>query len=309
MALPNLIIAGAPKCGTSSLFQWIADHPEAEGSIVKETCYFAGPTSHVFNPAQNFRADGLAGYETFFPEGGPDTKVRLEATPVYIYQDTALEHLPDLATHPKFLFILREPSKQLLSTYRYFSNNWHEFRHDVTFTEFIEMAERNDAGLSHNELLADALTNVRYVDHLERWRDRVGVDRIFVMTMEALAIDRDAAMAQISEWLGIDAAFYRDYSFTRENETYRVKNHMLQAINLRLRGVLAKTPIYDAARSAYRRINTTSDAAPLSSADIEALAALKDRYASANAQLASAFDLDVSAWSDAPMALESRACP
>lgn len=252
MTLPNLMIAGAPKCGRSSLFQWIAEHPEAEGPIVKETCYFADPTSHMFNPAQNFRADGLAGYQTFFPEGGPDTKVRLEATPVYIYQDTALEHLPDQATHPKFLFILREPSKQLLSTYRYFLNNWHEFRHDVTFTEFIEMAERQDAGLSHNELLGDALTNVRYVDHLERWQGRVEADRIFVMTMDALAIDRDTAMAQISEWLGIDVAFYRDYSFTRENETYRVQNHMLQAVNLRLRGVLAKTPITRARMTSRR---------------------------------------------------------
>jgi hypothetical protein len=48
MALPNLIVAGAPKCVTSSLFQWIADHPEAEGARIKETCYFNDLSSHVF---------------------------------------------------------------------------------------------------------------------------------------------------------------------------------------------------------------------------------------------------------------------
>jgi hypothetical protein len=39
MSLPNLVIAGAPKCGTSSLFYWLADHPQACGSTVKETFY------------------------------------------------------------------------------------------------------------------------------------------------------------------------------------------------------------------------------------------------------------------------------
>ena len=60
MALPNLIIAGAPKCGTTSLFRWIDEHPEAEGSSVKETCFFVDPQSHVFDPSSNFASGGLA---------------------------------------------------------------------------------------------------------------------------------------------------------------------------------------------------------------------------------------------------------
>ncbi len=310
MALPNLIIAGAPKCGTSSLFQWIADHPEAEGSSIKETCYFADPSSHVFNANKNFGAGGLAGYEQFFPVTNPAAKIRLEATPAYIYQDTALTHLPDLPTEPKFLFILREPSRQILSTYRYFTNNWNQLSADVSFAEFMAMAERPDPALAHNELLANALTNVQYATHLERWRDRTGPDRIFVMTREALAADRDAAMAAITDWLGLDLRFYAEYAFPRENETYRVKSHLLHAANLRLRGLLAKTPLYVAARGANRRLNTASDPAPLSPEDTDALEALRLRYAEDNVALASAFGLDLSAWGVVPITEEdARAFP
>ena len=33
--LPNVIIAGAPKCGTSSLYFWLSAHPEVKASMVK----------------------------------------------------------------------------------------------------------------------------------------------------------------------------------------------------------------------------------------------------------------------------------
>ncbi|MGZ0186475.1 MAG: sulfotransferase domain-containing protein, partial [Alphaproteobacteria bacterium] len=153
MALPNLIIAGAPKCGTSSLFQWIADHPDAEGSLVKETCYFADAESHVFDPTSNFAAAGLAGYERFFPVSKPKARIRLEATPTYIYQNSAFQHLPDIKTRPRFLFVLREPSQQILSTYRYFKNNWTFLKAGDGFADFIEMVNSNDSRLNRNELL------------------------------------------------------------------------------------------------------------------------------------------------------------
>ena len=98
MALPNLIVAGAPKCGTSFLFQWIADHPEAEGARIKEICSFNDPSSHVFNSERNFALTGLAGYENYFPVKKPHAKVRLEATPTYMYQQTALAHPPSRLT-------------------------------------------------------------------------------------------------------------------------------------------------------------------------------------------------------------------
>src|SRR5688572_5812110 len=53
MMLPNVIIAGAPKCGTSSLFRWLTDHPQVGGSTMKETYFFIDPESHMYDPARH----------------------------------------------------------------------------------------------------------------------------------------------------------------------------------------------------------------------------------------------------------------
>lgn len=300
MALPNLIIAGAPKCGTSSLFRYIADHPSAEGATVKETCYFADPASHIFDPKRNFALDGLAGYEAFFPVARPDAAVRLEATPAYLYQATALAELPDIPSAPRFLFLLREPSRQILSTYRYFSNNWMHLDGDIGFSDFVEMARRRDARLAGNELLQDALANARYVDWLTRWRDRVGPARCKVLLLEDLQADPAAFMGGLAAWLGLDPAFYRGYAFPRENETYRVRSRALQRANVALRGLVARTPVYTAVRAAYRRLNTAAAPAPLNPEDKAALDALRESYMADNARLADAFGLDLAPWREAP---------
>ena len=65
--LPNLVIAGAPKSGTSSVFRWLADHPQVLGSSVKETYYFVDPGSHMCDPGRHFLTGGIGGYRGFFP--------------------------------------------------------------------------------------------------------------------------------------------------------------------------------------------------------------------------------------------------
>lgn len=64
--LPNLVITGFPKCGTTSLFTWLADHPQVTGSTVKETNFFVDPGTHSFRSHANFRDHGLAGYKAYF---------------------------------------------------------------------------------------------------------------------------------------------------------------------------------------------------------------------------------------------------
>ena len=67
--LPNTIVAGAPKCGTTSVFRYLADHPEVCASNVKETRFLIDPGYPLFDAAANFSIHGLGGYERFFDAG------------------------------------------------------------------------------------------------------------------------------------------------------------------------------------------------------------------------------------------------
>ncbi len=68
MSLPNVVIVGAPKCGTSSVFAWLADHTEVGSSHVKETFYLMDKGNPLLKPHSNFHEHGLEGYKAYFED-------------------------------------------------------------------------------------------------------------------------------------------------------------------------------------------------------------------------------------------------
>jgi hypothetical protein len=112
--------------------------------------------------------------------------------------------LPDLLTTAKFLFVVRDPAAQSLSTCRYYLNNWLMLGADISFGDFIGIVQNKDPSLAKNKLLADAFLSVRYRERLDFWRDRVGSDRMGVLTTDALSQDWASTLAGIAAWLGLD---------------------------------------------------------------------------------------------------------
>jgi len=299
MLLPNVIVVGAPKCGTSTFFEWLTDHPDVQGSISKEARYFVDPDSHAFDPAHNYATGGIEGYSHFFAAVPRklSPRVVVEATPIYYLQKSALAHIPALPSRPKVIFLLREPSEQIWSTYTYFGNNWLDTPHDISFERFVELAEQHSAELGANELLRNALANCRYVDYIDGWLAACGRDRVLIYLFDDLIRDGATFMRGACRDLGLNPAFYDSYAFPRQNETYAVKNVALQRLNIRIRDRLPKGAFYNLLRSAYRSINT----APASKygangRTLQIMAELRNRYARSNRLLAEHCGVDVSGW-------------
>jgi hypothetical protein len=293
--LPNFLIPGAPKAGTSSLQRWIADHPDAFGSTEKETYFLVDPDTHMHMPDFHI-SQGLETWQAQFPiPADQQPKIIVESTPGYIYYKIALDTVPDLPSQPKCLFVLREPGSQILSLYTYFRDNWDWIPSDMSFAAFIEAARAGTHDFKGNELARNALAYARYIDFLEPWADRLGPDRIMVTTFDALKADGPALTLRIAEWLGLEPGFYESYDFPRENETYAPKNRALQSLNVKIRGSLPKGRAYDLARGLYRRLNTVKGRAPKTT-DKELAAELGKDFTEANRRLAARFDLDLSGW-------------
>lgn len=296
--LPNFLIAGVPKAGTSSLHDWIADHPDAVGSIEKETYFLVDPGTHMHNPARHV-GNGLAGYSACFPpvqRGGRQPRVVLESTPSYIYSRTALQHLATLPSRPRVLFILREPASQIYSLFRYFRENWDWIPRDMSFAAYLDAVRAGRNHFRGNELARDALSNAVYIDHLRRWLDRLGPDRISIRLFDELIADERAFTRSVAEWLGLDARFYETYEFRRSNETYSVRSPALQWVNLRVRGLLPRGAGYRALRAVYRSLNTARAGGPDDEAQ-QCIERLREEFAPANARLELELGLDLSRWS------------
>ena len=294
--LPNLVIAGAPRCGTSALFDYLASHPQVGVSSVKEVQYFTDPDSALYHPQANFRHGGLQGYAGFFPSAGtaPEgLRIVLEATPGYLYQKLALEQLPRLPGYPVFVFMLRRPSAQLRSSYLYSRNRAGNLPRDVSFREF---ALGSPAMMrSSNEFHRCALDFVRYADYVERWVDRCGEARIKIVIFETLMANLPVGMAELAQWLDIDPAPLRERDYTRINAGLSVRSPALQRLGRGLSAALLPASAMPLARRIYRLVNV-AEHRPDDAGDSEVMAEIDARCAEANARLARRFGLDLSMW-------------
>lgn len=292
--LPNFIIAGAPRCGTSSLFAYLSAHPQVAASSVKEVQYFMDETSALFHSEANHRDHGIDGYRAFFADGlnaRPYARLVFEATPGYLYQKAALERVPDLPGAPRILFQLRKPSAQIYSSYLYSLNQAANLPRDVTFREFVFGSPRIAA--SANEFHRNALSFAAYEPFLNAWKSRCG-DRMRVACFETLRADPRAYMRDLALWLGIDPAFYDGYGFPVTNRNVEVKSRTLQKLSHRL-GSSLKGPLRRLARGLYRTFNTEEVAGP--SADDKAVMSEIDEYMrEPNMRLAEAFGLSLPGW-------------
>jgi hypothetical protein len=294
-ALPNFLIAGAPKAGTSSVHKWIADHPHAVGSTEKETYFFVDPDTHMYRKNANV-THGLEKYSSYFPV--PDSlnpTVVLESTPSYLYYETALKGVKSLSTNPKCLFILREPAAQIYSLYQYFKNNWDWIPCNLSFSDYLKAIREGTANFKGNELAENAIKYGSYVNYLTRWQEELGSDRIMVLTFDELIRDEKEFTKNIARWLGLDPDFYESYSFPRDNETYATKNSGLKKLNIAVRSRLPKGRLYNKLKTLYRRVNTMKPVGP-NDDEKRLIIELKEEFLDANRRLSTVFDLDLGNW-------------
>ena len=294
--LPNLLIIGAPRCGTTSLHDWLVAHPQISGSRRKETFYMMDRDSCEFVERNNVHDHGLEGYARLF-ERCMDAAVRLESTTGYLYQQTALELLPNLPSRPRFVTILREPASRVLSTFRYFQGHKARLPRDMTFRGFIDAVDSGDPIVRNNEFLRDAIDHSRYVLPLARWRERAGRERIRIVLFEELRRNASTLVPDLAEWCGVEKGFYESYAWPHRNESYEVRYPVLHAwVRSYVLPLVRSERIKRGLRGLYIAA-AGRRARPSGEDEAEVLAGLRERFQQDNARLASEWSLNLSSWS------------
>lgn len=304
MPLPNLIIAGAPKCGTSSLFKWLADHPDVCGSSVKETFYLMDKDHPLLKQKSNFHDHGLRGYKSYFKDCHEKSHIIFEATTHYMYQKTARNVLSSLYTNPNVIFVLRKPSDRIYSSYQYTINNIANLKKEISFSELISMIKsgaterlvRNFYSPASAFVLQRDIAYSQYINYLSPWVASLGRERVHVFLFEEMRQSPHAFMERLSCCLGIDATFYTKYDFTPRNETYQVTYKGLHRRARRLARYFPNKGMGRFLRNMYLSLQDHRRSVAKSREDCEVLASLAREFEPCNKSLAAAFNLDLSLW-------------
>jgi hypothetical protein len=202
-AMPDFVIVGAARSGTTSLYRWLATHPDVTPAWKKEIHFF-----------DEHYGRGMRWYRAHFPFRRRG-QVTGEATPYLLFHPLAAARAAhDLPPSTRFIVLLREPSQRAISQY-WFWRQW--FRSELEGSE-IESLEEGIARepermaaaealvlrgeRSHDHIWFSYLARGEYAGQLRRWFEAVGRERVLVVESERLNSD-PAASAGVLGWLGL----------------------------------------------------------------------------------------------------------
>lgn len=286
MKLPHIVIAGAPKSGSSSLFWWLSSHPEVCASKVKETHFFDDYIFPRFNDQCNVHEHGLEKYSAYFSHCSAGAQI-LEATPIYIYQQTALKELANMETKPKIIFVLREPSQRAFSQFRFNKYRLGNIALNETYVTYLDRQKGKEG---------DPLARGHYIKYLSQWKSLLGEDRIYVVQSEALFSNKKNEMKKLADFLGIQPSFYDEFDFMKRNETVKMRSTKLHKFGLRMQRYVPQWLQEKVIIPIYLKINATA-MPPVSASEKALVEKLKAEFAKSNSELSAAFPtLDLSLW-------------
>jgi hypothetical protein len=263
MPLPDAIIAGVNKAGTTSLFNALSAQPDVHGSHVKET--------HFFDPVRYGESlPPLARYEEFFPVAVSGGAV-LEATPGYFYGGERMATTLDTALPGvRIAVVLREPGGRAFSWWRYCRSRL-MVDPDESFASYLARCERLDLEAEASRELVPwrALSGGRYSEFLPWWQKVFG-ERLLVLYYDDLRTDFGAATRQVAEHFGVPLR--TPVESVADNVTTDVRHRGLQraalGVNRAGERLWSRAPrLKQVGRAAYYRVNARAAQQRLSEAD------------------------------------------
>jgi len=213
--LPDLVIIGAAKAGTTSLARWLDDHPEVCVARAKELNFFS---------YDDVWRRGLDWYAAQF--GDTDARVRCDASPSYLPAPQAPERMQQHLPRARLVALLREPVDRAYAHYWWLRNWGAESRSflDVVRTEL-------DGGLTP----LGCIDSSRYVDHLERYAERFPPEQMLVLGFDDLSREPEATFRTVCAFLAISETVPASVG-TAYNPSAQIRSGRLWRLTGRLLG-------------------------------------------------------------------------
>ena len=212
---PDFLIIGCKKGGTTSLMNWLVEHPDVARMYPS---FQRRKSPHYFDI--NY-AKGEAWYRAHFPtRRALDRAERRtgrrpivgEASPYYMFHPAACDRVGETLPDVRLIALLREPVS------RAYSNYWDRVatgNEDLpTFEAAIDAEGERLKGVTAERLRDPAfysfdhdhhsyLARGRYVEHLQPWLDTYGTDRLLVLPAEQMFADPQRTFETVQRFLGL----------------------------------------------------------------------------------------------------------
>ena len=218
----SLIIGGTTRSATSSLFFYLKHHPDICASNMKETRFFLDK-SYPLLSKYRFE-DGIEKYHEFYKHC-KGQRIRMEATPDYLYSKGTPHKILSSLVNSRFIFILREPIARLISWYKFAKQNNMLNKH-TTFDDYVRTQRHigNDIGIDQHML---SLKHGQYSRYLKPYLDLFGRERVIVILFDDLLASPLQTINAICHFMRINSAYFDNFNFKVFNQSLNIKNARL----------------------------------------------------------------------------------
>ncbi len=202
--LPDFVMIGGMKCGTTSLFQYLQQHPGVSKAFIEEVHYFD----------LNY-GKGINWYRAHFPmrTGGDEGTLVGDDSPYYIFHPLVPQRVAGDLPEVKLIALLRNPMDRAYSHY------YHELRRGRETLPFEEALAREEERLEGEVARMEAdpdyvsfahqrhsyVARGRYAEQLARWYELFPRDRLLVLQSEEMFRDPRSVYERVLDHLGLPA--------------------------------------------------------------------------------------------------------
>lgn len=211
---PNFFIVGEPRSGTTTLHDWMSQHTDIYMSSVKEPHYFSkiefpSPDNEVLHITRDTQT-----YLKLF-SSGKDCPVRGESSTYYLADPAAPRLISETVPTAKLIAVLRDPIERAYSHYLLYNRRG---KQKLSFYETIQrdITKPEDQNLAHNLVELG-----RYHKHISNYLQYFPQNQLLVLLFDDLHNHPKETMAQIFDFLGVEAGQADDIDTGKAQNTYQ----------------------------------------------------------------------------------------
>jgi hypothetical protein len=212
--VPDFLIVGAQKCGTTSLYNYLIQHPQIIPALCKEIHFF---DIHF--------EKGLHWYQSQFPASLESKRKGItgEASPYYIFHPHVPKRIFQIMPKIKLIILLRNPVDRAYSHYH------HQVKMGTELLSFKEAIKKEESRLKPEmmKMLNDEnyhslpyqyysyLARGRYVEQLKAWMNLFPMKQFLIVKSEDFYLNPEVIFHHVLDFLGLPN--FKIQQYTKNN--------------------------------------------------------------------------------------------
>lgn len=215
MKKPNFFVVGGPKCGTTSIYEWLRRTESVFVTPIKEPHYYNNDISYS-------KVESKREYRSLFRGANRSHRAVGEASALYLYSDVAVERIEREYDDPKYIVMLRDPVEMAVSLHR---ENVQSQRESITSFEkaWKLSADRDPSDVSwwcEDKELLNYRKICKVKGQVERLMNQVQEKRVWMSSLNNLKKDSTQEYKSLCNFLGVKTS---EITLSKENISNRTR--------------------------------------------------------------------------------------